>query len=88
MKGIEAEIAGRLKELRVRKKYSQRDLQREFELLGYPVSQNLIFKIEHGQRVITDIEVWAYMEVFRVSSAYILFGTTEQVQKEKPYGKR
>lgn len=88
MRETEREIAERLKALRLQRKYSQRDLQREFELLGYPISQNLIFKIEHGQRVITDIEVRAYMEVFRVSSAYILLGITEQVQTEGRFGKR
>lgn len=82
---MELEIAKRLKELRLKHNYSQRDLQREFELLGYPISQNQIFKIEHGRRVITDIEVLAYMEVFLVSSSYILFGSVEPSQAEYPY---
>lgn len=79
MEEREREIVERLKSLRLGRNYSQRDLQREFELLGYPISQNLIFKIEHEKRKVTDLIVRAYMEVFQVSSAYILFGMAEAI---------
>lgn len=49
--------------------FSQRDLERECELLGYPISQNMISRIENGKRRVTDFEIVVFMEVFRVSSA-------------------
>lgn len=65
-------VSAKLTALRIKKGYSQWDLVREFELLGYPITQNMISKMERGVRKVTDIEIRAYMEVFRVSSEYIL----------------
>ena len=65
-------LTTKLTNLRINKGYSQWDLVREFELLGYPITQNMISKMERGMRKVTDVEIRAYMEVFHVSSAYLL----------------
>ena len=52
--------------------FSQRDLVRECELLGHPISQNMISRIENGKRRVTDVELLVFMEVFRVHSASLL----------------
>ena len=65
-------LTTKLTNLRLKKGYSRWDLVREFELLGYPITQNMISKMERGLRRVTDVEIRAYMEVFRVSSAYLL----------------
>lgn len=54
--------------------FSQRDLERECELLGYPISQNMISRIENGKRRVTDFEIVVFMEVFRVSSVCLFEG--------------
>ena len=65
-------LTTKLTNLRINKGYSQWDLVREFELLGYPITQNMISKMERAMRKVTDVEIRAYMEVFHVSSAYLL----------------
>ena len=65
-------LTTKLTNLRLKKRYTQWDLVREFELLGYPITQNMISKMERGLRRVTDVEIRAYLEVFRVSSAYLL----------------
>ena len=65
-------VGKKIRELRIEKGYSQRDLVRECELLGYPISQNMISRIENGKRRVTDVELLAFMEVFRISSASLL----------------
>lgn len=52
--------------------FSQRDLVRECELLGHPISQNMISRIENGKRRVTDVELLVFMAVFRISSASLL----------------
>ena len=71
--GSEKNIVGKkIRELRIERGYSQRDLVRECELLGYPISQNMISRIENGKRRVTDVEMLAFMEVLRVPSASLL----------------
>ena len=52
--------------------FSQRDLVRECELLGHPISQNMISRIENGKRRVTDVELLVFMEVFWVTSGNLL----------------
>ena len=52
--------------------FSQRDLVRECELLGHPISQNMISRIENGKRRVTDVELLVFMEVFRVPIVSLL----------------
>ena len=65
-------VGKKIRELRIERGYSQRDLVRECELLGYPISQNMISRIENGKRRVTDVELLVFMEVFRVPSASLL----------------
>ena len=65
-------VGKKIRELRIGRGYSQRDLVRECELLGYPISQNMISRIENGKRRVTDVELLVFMEVFRVPSASLL----------------
>lgn len=65
-------VGKKIRELRIGRGYSQRDLVRESELLGYPISQNMISRIENGKRRVTDVELLAFMEVFRVPSASLM----------------
>ena len=65
-------VGKKIRGLRIERGYSQRDLVRECELLGYPISQNMISGIENGKRRVTDMELLAFMEVFRVPSASLL----------------
>ena len=65
-------VGKKIRELRLAKGYSQRDLVRECELLGYPISQNMISRVENGKRRVMDVELLVFMAVFRVSSASLL----------------
>ncbi len=65
-------VGKNIRKLRIERGYSQRDLVRECELLGYPISQNMISRIENGKRRVTDMELLVFMDVFRVSSACLL----------------
>ena len=65
-------IGKNIRKLRIERGYSQRDLVRECELLGYPISQNMISRIENGKRRVTDMELLVFMDVFQVSSACLL----------------
>ena len=65
-------VGKKIRELRIEKGYSQRDLVRECELLGYPISQNMISRIETGKRREADVELLVFMEVLRVHSASLL----------------
>lgn len=60
----------RIKSLRGMRGLSQRDLVRECELLGYPITQNMISRIETGKRRVTDFEIGIFMEVFHVTSTF------------------
>ena len=62
-------VGKKIREVRIERGYSQRDLVRECELLGYPISQNMISRIENGKRRVTDKDLLVFMEVFRVPSA-------------------
>ena len=65
-------VGKKIRELRIERGYSQRDLVRECELLGHPISQNMISRIENGKRRVTDVEILIFMKVFRMSSASLL----------------
>lgn len=65
-------VGKKIRELRIGRGYSQRDLVRECELLGYPISQNMISRIETGKRRVADVELLVFMEVLRVPSTSLL----------------
>ena len=65
-------VGKKIRELRMERGFSQRDLVRECELLGHPISQNMISRIENGKRRVTDMEILIFAEVFHVSSVSLL----------------
>ncbi len=65
-------ISSRLKELRNERGMSQRRLAGEFQLLCYDIGKDVITRIENNKRYVTDIEILAIMQVFHVSSDYLL----------------
>ena len=67
-------IGERLKELRAKKKLSQRDLARELQLIGIDMDKNVITRIETDKRYVTDFELQALKEIFNVSYDYLIDG--------------
>ena len=53
-------------------KYSQRMLADKLQLFGIDVDKNAVQRIESGQRFVTDIELVALREIFRVSYEELL----------------
>lgn len=72
----------KIKQLRIERGMSQYDLVIKCELLGYPMTQNMISRIENGKRYVTDIEIWVMMHVFRVTSASLFEECTGQENEE------
>lgn len=68
-------ISQRLKELRKAHNLSQRNLSNKLQLAGYDIDKNVIFRIEHNQRYVTDIEIQAFAHVFNVSCNFLINGT-------------
>lgn len=56
---------------------SQRALAGEMQLRGLDLDKNAIQRIEAGQRFITDIELRAFAEFFRVPAQTLLAGPPE-----------
>lgn len=69
-------IGLKLKELREAKGLSQRELARQFQLIGCDIDQNVITRTERGQRKVSDREIWAITIVFGIT-------TTELFEKNK-----
>ncbi len=67
-------IGERLKELRGRFNYSQRDLARELQLVGMDMDKNVITRIETNKRYVTDFELQALKQIFNVSYDYLIDG--------------
>ena len=53
-------------------KMSQRMLAEKLQLEGIDVDKNAIQRIECGKRFVTDIELLAFSEIFKVSCDYLL----------------
>lgn len=70
-------IAKRLIALRKTKKWSQRALAYELQLIGIDMDKNVITRIETNKRYVTDIEIKALAAVFDISYAYLIDGETE-----------
>lgn len=67
-------IGKRLRELRMKNGLSQRDLARELQLIGIDMDKNVITRIETDKRYVTDFEVQALKEIFKVSYDYLIDG--------------
>ena len=70
-------VGERLKVLRNRDKLSQRDLAREFQLIGIDMDKNVITRIETNKRYVTDFELQAIKQIFNVSYDYLIDGTDD-----------
>ncbi len=67
-------IGERLKELRNKHNYSQRDLARELQLIGIDMDKNVITRIETNKRYVADFELQALKQIFKVSYDYLIDG--------------
>lgn len=63
-----------LKLLRKNAGLSQRDLARELQLIGIDMDKNVITRIETNSRYLTDFELQALKEIFKVSYEYLIDG--------------
>ncbi len=62
-------ISGKkLKELRIKHNYTQKELAEKLQLLGIQISTNEISKIENNYRLVQDFELFAFAEIFNVST--------------------
>lgn len=61
-------IGRKLKELREDRGWSQRDLAKEFQLIGCDIDQNVITRTERGERKVSDKEILAITIVFGVTT--------------------
>lgn len=67
-------ISKRLRELRIKNGLSQRDLARELQLIGIDMDKNVITRIETDKRYVSDFELQALKEIFKVSYDYLIDG--------------
>ena len=67
-------IGERLKLLRQSAGFSQRDLAYKLQLIGIDMDKNVITRIETNKRYVTDFELQALKEIFKVSYDYLIDG--------------
>lgn len=67
-------IGERLKMLRNKNGLSQRALADKLQLLGIDMDKNVITRIETNKRYVTDIELKALCDVFKVSYQFLIEG--------------
>ncbi len=60
-------IGLKMRDLRVERGWSQRDLVKKFQLIGFDCEQNFVARTETGKRNVTDSDIWAMSQVFGVS---------------------
>ncbi len=66
-------IGERVKQARLKKNYSQKQLSVKLELMAVYICRGSISRIENGERMVSDIEIDALSKVLNVSLDY-LFG--------------
>ena len=66
---------GKVSELRknLPSKVSQRMLAEQMQLRGIDIDKTAIRRIENGERYVTDIEIKAFCEIFKVSADYFIY---------------
>ena len=74
-------VSRQLIELRKQNHYSHRDLAYMLQLKGYDMDKNVITRIETNQRYVTDLELKALSQVFKVSYDYLIDGPGDDPQK-------
>ena len=70
-------VAKNIRKYREQRKYSQPDVCRELALMGIPMYNNDIYKIEHNKRTVKDYELYAFMKVLNVSYEELFDGVEE-----------
>lgn len=73
----------KLKQLREERGLSQRELAKQFQLMGCDIDQNVITRIETRKRHVTEIELRAIMEVFDIPSTVLLEENDVDIQVKK-----
>lgn len=76
-------IGLRLKELREIRGWSQRDLAKEFQLIGCDIDQNVITRTERGERKVSDKEILAITIVFGITTTELFENIDRNVIYEK-----
>ena len=66
-------LCGRkIRQLRLEKHWSQRQLAERLQLLGIDLDKNAIQRMEAGLRFVTDIELFAFAKTFETTSDALL----------------
>ena len=65
----------KIRELRLEKHWSQRQLAERLQLLGIDLDKNAIQRLEAGLRFVTDIELFAFARTFEVTSDLLIENT-------------
>ena len=76
-------IGERLKELRKSANLSQRDLARKLQLIGIDMDKNVITRIETNKRYVTDFEIQALKQIFKVGYDYLIDGEMKSPMANK-----
>lgn len=76
-------IGLKLVQLREARGMSQRDLAKEFQLIGCDIDQNVITRIETGKRKVSDFEISAITEVFGVTASELFAEDESNTVKKK-----
>ena len=70
-------IAKNLRKYREERKFSQPDICRELTLMGIPMFNNDIYKIEHNKRTVKDYELYAFCKVLKISYEQLFEGVED-----------
>lgn len=62
----------KIRQLRLQKHWSQRQLAEKLQLLGIDLDKNAIQRMEAGLRFVTDIELFALAKTFETTSDALL----------------
>lgn len=68
----------RIRQLRKANKLSQNQLAIKMQTEGVIMEQDVISRIESGQRILVDYELFAMAQIFKVSSDWIIGLSDEQ----------
>lgn len=74
-------ISKRLKAARLRQKLSQEELAAKMQLMNVAIDQQMISKIEHNKRIVTDYELACFSRALGASYEELL-GDFDEAAKE------
>ena len=60
----------KLRELRIEKKMSQKQVAEKLQLEGIDLTEKEISKIEHNNRLVHDFELFAFAKIFNILADY------------------